>query len=336
MNTPTNTQATTLKWLLRREFWEYKGSMFLAPAVVAALLVVLVGATLGYGLAAHGLPMHVTVNGVTVARDAFGDSIPLSTKFMFAKLATGMYLSLAAPLFIMLAFAVFSYCLGSLYDERRDRSILFWKSLPVSDSMTVLSKVLTATLVAPLITIALATVAALVQLLIGCIGLAFNGVNLFGPVLSSANLYLSPLALVAMLPVYAVWALPTVGWLMLVSSWARAKPILWAIGVPVVALVIVKWISVAMEKFSGETLGLLQYMSDLVSRILLGVVPGIWFTFQGSVPAALRSGESGIELASVIGASYGTLVGTDAWIGAVLGVAMLFGAVRMRRWRDEG
>ena len=32
------------------------------------------------------------------------------------------------------------YCLDALHGERRDRSILFWKSLPVSDLTTVLAK----------------------------------------------------------------------------------------------------------------------------------------------------------------------------------------------------
>ena len=54
----------------------------------------------------------------------------------------------------MLGFVVFFYCLGSLYDERKDRSVLFWKSLPVSDRDTVLSKALSALVVAPTLAIA--------------------------------------------------------------------------------------------------------------------------------------------------------------------------------------
>jgi ABC-2 type transport system permease protein len=83
------------------------------------------------------------------------------------RIASGMYIAAGSPLFIMHAGVVFFYCLGALYDERRDRSILFWKSLPVSDAMTVLSKAVTALCVAPLITIALATVASLALLLLG-------------------------------------------------------------------------------------------------------------------------------------------------------------------------
>jgi ABC-2 type transport system permease protein len=326
----------TMKWLLRREFWEYKGSMFWAPLIVGALLVILIGGTVGYGVAAHGMPLHVTLNGELIGREALGDSIPLASKIMMGKVASGMYLVSSAPLFLLLAFAVFAYCLGALYDERRDRSILFWKSLPVSDAMTVLSKVLTAAVVAPLITIVLATAASLAQLLLACTALAFNGINLFGAILGSANLYLSPLILVALLPVYMVWALPTIGWLMLVSSWARSKPFLWAVGVPVVTLMVVKWVSVAMEKISGEPLGLFAYVWDVVVRMLGGVVPGIWLTFDRSVMPALRPTGDGIELGSVVSASWMTLTSPQAWIGVVAGVAMLFVAMRLRRRRDEG
>lgn len=350
MNTQLTTQADapmrtrmrahlnpqTMKWLLQREFWEYKGSMFWAPAIVATLLALLVGVTVIYGFAAHGIPAHLTVNGHPLTRAAMAASIPPEMKLMLARMSTSMYIGAATPVFIMLAFVVFSYSLGSLYDERRDRSILFWKSLPVSDPMTVLSKVITAVLVAPLFTIAIGTVGALAQLLLTCVGLALNDVNMFGAVLSSGNLYLAPLGLIALLPVYIVWALPTVGWLMLVSSWARSKPFLWAVGIPIVALIAVKWVSLAMENFGGLELNAMHYAGDFVARILAGVVPGVWFLFNEGVPPSLHPTENGIDLINVVSLSYRTLAGPDAWFGVTLGAAMLFGAMRMRRWRDEG
>ena len=328
----------TMKWLLRREFWEHKGSMFWAPLIVAALLVVLVGGTVAYGIAAHGVPtMHVTVNGQAVSHGAMVAAFAPESKEMIAKIATGMYMASAAPLFGILTGVVFFYCLGALYDERRDRSILFWKSLPVSDQMTVLSKAATAMLVAPLITIALATIASLALLFIACVVLSLNGVNMFGAVLASRDLYLSPLRLVALLPVYLVWALPTVGWLMLVSSWARTKPFLWAVGVPVVGLIILKWISTAMEKFSGTELGIMPVAEDVVARLLTGVLPGVWFSYhENIIPQNMRPTANGVDLDGLLVGSYQTLAGVDAWIGVAMGALMLFGAMRLRRWRDEG
>lgn len=332
----THLNMHTLKWLLRREFWEHKGSMFWAPAIVATLLAVLVGGTVIYGMAAHGIPAHLVINGHPLSRGAVIAAIPLEMKTMLANSATSMYLASAAPLFMILAFVVFFYCLGALYDERRDRSILFWKSLPVSDPTTVLSKVLTATVVAPAITIVIGTLGALAQLLLACVALGFNGVNMFGAILTSSNLYLSPLSLVAVLPVYIVWALPTIAWLLLVSSWAKSKPFLWAIGIPIIALIGVKWVSVALENFAGQSLDAMHYVSDTAARILGGVVPGIWFAFNDGLPAALRPSDMGIDLGAVVTESYRTLAGPDAWIGVAMALVMLYGAVRMRRWRDEG
>ncbi len=332
----TNNNANTMKWLLRREFWEHKGSMFWAPLIVGSLLVVLLGCTITYGIMQHGIPTHVTINGQALRHARLDQILPEETKMMVAKIASGMYLGAAAPLFAILVGVVFFYCLGALYDERRDRSILFWKSLPVSDQMTVLSKAATAMVVAPAITLALAVTASLALLFILCLVLSTQGLNLFAAVLASSDLYLSPLRLAALLPVYVVWALPTVGWLMLVSSWAKSKPFLWAVGVPVVTLVIIKWINAALENFSGQTLLLSHYASDVVARILGGIVPGIWFTFQPGLQTGMRPGENGFDMGGLVSQSYMSLAGVDAWIGVALGVAMLAAAVRMRRWRDEG
>jgi ABC-2 type transport system permease protein len=328
--------TNTMKWLLRREFWEHKGSMFWAPLIVGAVLVVLLGCTITWGIVSHGIPAHVTVNGHTLDHARLDQILPEETKLMVAKIATGMYLGAAAPLFAILTGVVFFYCLGALYDERRDRSILFWKSLPVSDPMTVLSKALTAMVVAPAITLALAVVTSLALLFIACMVLSTQGLNLFASLLASSDLYLSPLRIAALLPVYVVWAVPTVGWLMLVSSWAKSKPFMWAVGVPVVALIVIKWMNAALENFSGQTLLLSHYASDVVARILGGIVPGIWFTYQPRLLAHLPANGDGIDMSGVVSQSYMSLASVDAWIGVALGAAMLYGAMRMRRWRDEG
>ncbi|MFS2214093.1 hypothetical protein ACCD08_06265 [Telluria sp. Tellsp104] len=328
--------TNTMTWLLKREFWEHKGSMFWAPLIVGSLLVVLLGCTITYGIMQHGIPAHVTINGQTLDHARLDQILPEETKLVVAKIATGMYLGASAPLFAILVGVVFFYCLGALYDERRDRSILFWKSLPVSDPMTVLSKAVMAMVVAPAITLVLAVAASLALLFIACLALSTQGLNLFASLLASSDLYLSPLRLAALLPVYVVWALPTVGWLMLVSSWAKSKPFLWAVGVPVVALVIIKWVNAALENFSGQTLLLSHYASDVVARILGGIVPGIWFTFQPGLQTGMRPTEHGVDMGGLVSQSYLSLAGADAWIGVVLGVAMLYAAIRMRRWRDEG
>jgi ABC-2 type transport system permease protein len=328
--------TVTMKWLLRREFWEYKGSMFWAPLAVAAILVVFIGGTVAYGLSMHHIPTHIVINGQTIDHPGYSVGMTLELRNRFAQIASSVYLGTALPLFALLTAVIFSYCLGTLHDERRDRSILFWKSLPVSDGMTVLSKAVTAMVVAPLITIVVGTIASLLLLFIGCAALGVNGINMFGPLLVSPELYLSPLRLLALLPVYVVWALPAVGWLLLVSSWARAKPLVWAVGVPLVGLLIVKWISLAAANTGGEPLGLMPYAQEAVARLLGGIVPGIWFTFDGGVPPGLRTGASSVDVGSLVTASYATLADAATWLWALAGAAMLYAAMRLRRFRDEG
>ena len=324
----------TLNWMLRREFWEHKGSLFWAPVVVAAILLFITAASAGYGMLAHNVNVETMVNGRQVHITSFRE-MPAVMQQGVAQVAANSYLAAAAPLFFMMAFTVFFYCLSALYDERRDRSVLFWKSLPMSDQMTVLSKVLTAAVVAPVITMVTALVMSLALLLIMGAYLAFNGVNLFGLLPATPALYLAPLFLIGMLPVYVLWALPTIGWLLMVSRWAKSKVFLWAIGVPLIALVIVKWVDFLITGNQGMNAGLTYFAKEVVNRGLGGLVPGIWFAFSDHT-VTMRPGEHGVELGTVFMQSWHTLAAPGVWIGAAVGVAMIFVAIRMRRWRDEG
>ena len=158
----------TMKWLLRREFWENKGSMFWAPLIVAMVMLTFIGGTVAYGAATHSLHFgdSVVVNGHEVSKVDALNALPVEKRTEIANIVANSYLAASAPLFGVLPVVVFFYCLAALYDDRRDRSILFWKSLPVSDQMTVLSKVATALIVAPMITIAIGTAVSMLMLLI--------------------------------------------------------------------------------------------------------------------------------------------------------------------------
>ncbi|MGZ8304721.1 MAG: hypothetical protein ACXW2U_19610, partial [Telluria sp.] len=250
---------------------------------------------------------------------------------LFVQAMSTGYLAASAPLFVMLSVIVFFYCLSAMFEERRDRSILFWKSLPVSDQQTVLSKVVIAMCVAPLITIAVATFASVLILLLTCAALAFRGINLFGVVLSTPQVYLAPLQIVGLLPVYALWALPTVGWLLMVSAWAKSKVFLWAVGTPVIAIIIVKWANTLM----GVGINADWFIQNVVARGLLGLVPGAWFGFEQISPVLLTAGRQ-IDTTSVFLQSWMTLAGPSVWVGAIAGAAMIFAAMRLRRWKDEG
>ena len=230
----------------------------------------------------------------------------------------------------MLGFVVFFYCLGALYDERKDRSVLFWKSLPISDTQTVLSKVASAALVAPIIAIGASILTMFVFMLMISTVVLMHGGNpvelLWGP----AN----PLTLIgghiAWIPVYALWALPTIGWLLLCSAWARSKPFLWAIMVPLFAGIFVSWFDL-MELFNLDSS---WFWANAVGRLLLGTFPAIDMAYRGGFDGA--NGQLDIAREMSAGNQLQTLAMPELWIGAIVGAAMIFGAIRLRRWRDEG
>ena len=134
----------------------------------------------------------------------------------------------------------------------------------------------------------------------------------------------------AAIPVYAIWALPTVGWLMLCSAWARSVPFLWAVLVPVLSGVFVTMFSV-MKLFNLDAS---WFWINIVGRMLLGTVPLTPHDIERMGGASIESAGV-LPLIGPIGV-YSNLLQPAIWIGAAAGVVMLLVAVRLRRWRDEG
>ena len=321
--------------LLRREFWEHKGGFFWAPFVAGAisllltLMAIIVGEVVARRAMADGkinIDNDVTINGLDLGAltskmsahdlEQFGHAVDLS-----------LVTSSLWP-FIVLGFVVFFYCLGALYDERRDRSVLFWKSLPVSDRDTVLSKAGSALVVAPAIAIGVAVVTMFAFLTLMSIVVLFHGGNPFTLLWGSGNPLSVAMHFVASLPVYAMWALPTVGWLMLCSVWARSKPFLWAVMIPVFAGIFVAWFDV-MNLFNLDTAWFWQH---IVARSLTSVFPFLWLT-----ATHMNHFNGPEEIGSLLSLrnTYAVFATPQLWIGAFAGIAMIFGAIKLRRWRDD-
>ena len=318
----------TFKWLLKREFWEHKGGFLWLPIIVGALMIAFTVVSLG--IAVSGVKGGMEINGVAVS--SFADIVTPEKRATFASAIVGNYTKLTMPIMIAFGACVFFFCLGALHDERKDRSVLFWKSLPISDAETVLSKVAMAIGVAPLIALAAASVTAIITALLICAASAMAGVNIFAEVLSNPATYLAPLQLAAMLPIYALWALPAIGWLLMVSAWAHGKPLLWAIGVPVLTGALLTWAN-SMFRFDWN---MAWYWKNIVGRLLGSVLPGAWFSQQTQgMPGVGVTSEPGI-LNSALVQSWQLLADANIWIGAAAGAAMLYAAIRLRGWREEG
>lgn len=324
------------KLLLKREFWEHKGGFLWAPLIAGGIsLLLTVMAVIGGLVFANRAANsgELEIDGVNVN----GLDLEFLTRRLgpaeLAEVGQGMdltlFLSSGWP-FIVLTFVVFFYCLGALYDERKDRSVLFWKSLPLSDAQTVLSKVVSASLVAPLLAVAASVVTMFCfGAVISLVVLAHGGnpwTLIWGPA--------SPLTLIAghlaWIPVFALWSLPTVGWLLLCSAWARSKPFLWAIMVPLFAGIFVSWFDLM------EVLNLPSdwFWSNVVGRVLLGTVPLVDLAYRDGFGQV--DGPEGLLHDLSPANQLATLGTVDVWVGALFGAAMIFGAIRLRRWRDEG
>ncbi len=325
-----NTFAT----LLKREFWEHKGGMLWAPVVVGGIMGLFAAGSMLFG-ATMARGNMVNVNGLRVS--SLGDAIPADK---FGEVGAAMsfsYLPALLPFLAILTFVVLFYSLGSLYDERRDRSVLFWKSMPVSETQSVLAKLTSILVVAPTLSLVLGVVFGFGFVMMTLVTAASLGANLFGATLMSSSLYTMPIGILSMVPVYAVWALPSVAWFMLVSAWAKRAPFLWAVGVPVLAGVILSW----AEAMSKAGLPHEWFWEHVVGRLFGSIVPGLFFLYGDT--AALEqqtrlidaNGPQAFELGQWVLAGYQTLATPTVWIGVVLGIAMIAVAIRLRRWRED-
>lgn len=318
----------TFYWLVKREFWEHRGGFFWAPIVTGGVFLLLnimgiitaevIGARHGINFGASGGLQRVIAD-----MDA-GDLSQVG----FA-LDVAMY-SAMGLLIAVLGFVVFFYCLGALYDDRRDRSILFWKSLPISDTSTVLSKVVSATVLAPIIAVITGIIVGMLQLLILAVTLSFHGVNVW-QLLTLANPFRVMFNLVGYIPLYVLWALPSVGWLLLCSAWARNKPFLWAVALPVASGLLVSWFGI-MALFDLPTT---WFWKNIVQRGLLSVFPGTGNVFghNGNIAHSV-AGNPGMDFMD-LGNTYQLLASANLWIGVAVGLGLLAGAIWFRRWRDD-
>lgn len=276
-----------LYWSVRRELWESR-SIYLAPLIVAVF--VLFGSFLA------------TLSAGAMRANA-GSSVTAKQEPIVAPIKMA-----PAPIMLTTFLVGFLYCFDALYGERRDRSILFWKSLPVSDVTTVLSKASIPLVVLPLIGLLLG-IAAQLLLLPAAIAVSLgSGVS----PLRLWDLLPEPLIMVYGLTVHALWFAPIYGWLLLVSAWARRAPLLWAL-LPMVAVSAIERITFNTTAF----LSMLQYrMTGAMKEA---------FTATGD-----KSGN--FQLNHVDPLNFLSTPGL--WAGLIFTTACLAAAVRLRRNRE--
>ena len=278
-------------WSLRRELWENR-SIYMAPLAVAATVL------LGFLISTIRLPRRMRA---VLALDPAEQPAALAMPY-----------SIAATLIIVttLIVGVF-YCLDALYGERRDRSILFWKSLPVSDLTTVLSKMSIPLVVLPLTAFAISLATQLAMLLLSTAVLLLSGPRV-ATLWSRLPLLQMTFVMAYGLTVHALWHAPVFAWLLLVSGWARRTPFLWAV-LPPLALGV-------LERIAFQS----SYFGSLLRYRLVGAMEEAF---------ALDPGDKDILRLTQLD-PLGFLGSAGLWTGLVLAAAFLAAAVRLRRYRE--
>jgi ABC-2 type transport system permease protein len=298
-------ETRPLYWSVRRELWENR-SLYIAPVVFAAVYLVgyLISLTwMPHGMREFWMP-HTMREVATLA--------PMDQRVELA-----MPYSHATMLLMLIAFIVgIFYCLDALHGERRDRSILFWKSLPVSDLTAVLSKASIPLVVLPLLVFAVTIALHLTMRLLTLTILVVTGVGA-STLWNRLPLFQMELVLLYSLIVVALWHAPVYCWLLLVSGWARRATFLWAV-LPPLALAVAENIA-----FHTSLLG------SLLKDRLFGFAEGA-FNLKDQNGVAIDP--HFIPLTQLTPGRF--LSSPGVWVGLVVAAIFLAGAVRLRRYRE--
>jgi len=226
--------------LIKREYWENKGAIRTTPLVIGAFHIA------GILMAVFTMS-HFDADGYTT-KMAIAELAKMSPDMRGEILYQG---GLASSAFfaVVMSFVVFFYLLGALYDDRKDRSILFWKSLPASDTLTIASKLLTAMVLIPLAFLAVFILTHIVTALIISLTIVLSDGNPWTLFIAES----SPLKVWGMVAASwlatSIWSLPMFGWLLLVSSFAPRVPLLFATLPPLILTVLQGWIEF-LQSFS--------------------------------------------------------------------------------------
>ncbi|HEU4464825.1 MAG TPA: ABC transporter permease [Gemmatimonadota bacterium] len=280
--------ARNFWWTLRRELWENR-SIYLAPLIVAGLFLI------GFFVGLVRLPERMR------AAEALA---PIQRQEAMDQPYVIVAMALMA---IALLVSVF-YSLDALYGERRDRSILFWKSMPVSDLTTVLAKASVPILVIPLVTFAVTMAATFLMLLLSGVVLAASGLGFAKPWTEVPFLEAAGIHFAHLVGFHGIGYAPLFGWLLLVSAWAKRAPFLWATLPPL-----------AIGALERLALGTSHFARLVQARLLGGPMsdsPAGGMTMEMFAPDPWR-----------------VLVDPGLWLGVAVGAAFLLAAVRLRRSR---
>lgn len=301
--------------LVKREVLDGKNGYFLVPFILAGITLFLIA------LSALGFGNMIQFDGMTEDNignlaDAIRLAVADSPEELSAVITIG-YWSMSLLAWVAFPFVVFFSLLGALYEERRDRSILFWKSMPVSDWQEVLAKFFTPVIIGAASFFAIAFASQLVIAMVFSLIMIVQG----GPVLEMWPIGLmitSWFIAVAHYLLWTLWALPILAWVLFVSAFASRLPFLWAILIPAVMVVVeglflktsyvAQWIGTHIGGWQDRVFGNVDVEIDSPRELI-----NIMF--------------NGVHLQALAG----TLSSAQFWFGFIVAGGFVLGAIQFRK-----
>lgn len=297
--------------LLKREIWEHR-SIYVTPVAIASIVTL---GTLAALMFAGGFAkeLDIAIFGATnIAGDAerrialTGFFVGTSWLFLFAAMVLTVF-----------------YTLDSLYAERKDKSILFWRSLPITDAEAVLAKLMTAIVVIPLATVAAIIVTHLINLIVTSIWFSAKGADVGHLIWGSVPLLDNWLAALIVAQASAIWLSPFVGWFLFVSAFTKRSPLLMAF-MPLVLIPLLEAIFMRSHVFADAVFG-----RGGMIPLFRGIDIEAFFDEDGphineEVASLLAHLDVGQFLTSI-----------SMWTGVIVCGLFVTAAIYVRRYRDE-
>ncbi len=297
--------------LVKRETWEHR-SIYVTPAAITIIVTLGVLAMLMFasGFAAE---LDVVIFG---AQNLAGDPERKAV-------LTGFFLGTSWVFIIALAILTVFYCLDSLYAERKDKSILFWRSLPVTDAETVISKLITAIIVIPVVTVIGIIVTHLINLIVVSLWVSMKGGD--GGMLIWGSVALVDNWVAAFIVVIAsgIWMSPFIGWFLLVSAYTKRSPLLMAF-MPLILIGLLEGIIFRTHVFAENVLA----RGDGLPLFRVGNIERFFDEKRWRVAEDATSLLVHLDVVQF-------LTSPAMWAGILVCALLSTGAIYVRRFRDE-
>jgi ABC-2 type transport system permease protein len=298
--------------LIRRELWEHR-AIYVTPIVIGTITTLMTLAALMFA-GEFQQELNLAIFG---AQNVAGE-------FERRAALTAFYGATSWLFLLGLGVLMVFYALDSLYAERKDKSILFWRSLPVTDAETVISKLATALLLIPAVAIVGIILTHLVNLLITSIWVASKGGDAGLLIWGSVPFFDNWMATVLVIYATAIWMAPFLGWFLFVSAWTRRAPFMVAF-LPLVLIPLIEGIFLRSAHFAEAVWG----RGAKIPLFQAGIDVEAFFEED-----TLRLSEEMVSLLAHI--DLGRFVSSvDTWIGIVVCGLLTTAAIYVRRYRDE-